>query len=841
MRRTVLSLSLLAACAGQTPPAEDTQDAVCVPNPPDDMLRHPGRQDDGSFLTLDGRLATSAGPDVDVPGFPDRVVTHPTLPVAYVSSDGTDDRLLLVIDTNTLEILQTVDRGQGLHGLALTHDGTRLYSAGGAGLDVLVYDIDSSGQLTLATTVPVEGYASGLALSEDDAHLYVADFLEKRVVDVETAGLTVARKLDLTAQPWDMTLVPSHHALMIADLFTPIITVIDTQSWSVSDEIDVPLSTASITASPDGSRVWVASARQDRVTALDGATHDVLAQGEVALEDWVGDEGQLTDSNVNSVTIDAARGRLYATRGADNAIAVLDLDTLAFLGAIPAPAYPTWSALTSDGAKLVVAGGHGGGTGPTVNQEAYDVNRGSVSAIPLDGMDLEAQTQVVADAFRRPIDLFDFTCESEFPVPVHAGEPTSIQHVVVIVKENKTFDCYFGDLGGDADAEPENVRWGKDVTPNLHALATRYGISDNFYDQVDDSDEGHLFLTQGHLTDLDARLNIEQSFTDALTTYPIGDSAVPRSGNLFTSMIDHGVDFRIFGEVVGTFFAAQNGEKASKYSDLDFPGGPFLDQAVADELKAKDVAAHIAAEGVPSFMYVLLPDDHTVGTHPGQPTPESMVADNDYATGIVIDALAKRPEWASTAVFIVQDDPQGCNDHVDGHRSFVIVAGPYARRGYVSHVHASFLSLYATIERILNLPPLGRADASAAPLWDMFTQEADTTPYAVLERTWPYETNPVNALGAEVSQAMDFRGPDRNPGLGPLLDAYRLWRMGRLDRAEAERRVAAIDNTRGEVDLDDADAFERDFTRLRAWSAEMGEPVEELPAWMTPRGAVSDE
>ena len=133
-------------------------------------------------------------------------------------------------------------------------------------------------------------------------------------------------------------------------------------------------------------------------------------------------------------------------------------------------------------------------------------------------------------------------------------------------------------------------------------------------------------------------------------------------------------------------------------------------------------------------------------------------------------------------------------------------------------------SVFATIERILGVPPLGRPDAAASPFWDMFAPEPDPRPYDAIPRRIPPEVNPPNAPGAEQSTRMDFRSPDRNPGLPPLLDAYRLWKMGRITRVEADRRTANLRASAGErwEDLEEeaeeeTTAFDADFARYQAW------------------------
>ena len=99
------------------------------------------------------------------------------------------------------------------------------------------------------------------------------------------------------------------------------------------------------------------------------------------------------------------------------------------------------------------------------------------------------------------------------------------------------------------------------------------------------------------------------------------------------------------------------------------------------------------------------------------------------------------------------------------------------------------MAVFNTIERILGIPPMARGDASAAALWDMFSAEADSTPYTAIPRRVPEAVNGADAIGAELSAKLDFRGPDRNPALGPLLEVYMAHRNGKITRAEADKKL----------------------------------------------------
>jgi hypothetical protein len=136
-------------------------------------------------------------------------------------------------------------------------------------------------------------------------------------------------------------------------------------------------------------------------------------------------------------------------------------------------------------------------------------------------------------------------------------------------------------------------------------------------------------------------------------------------------------------------------------------------------------------EPLPSFMNIYLPNDHTSGERPdaGYPFKASFVADNDLALGRIIELLSHTEYWKNMVVFVTEDDPQGGVDHIDAHRSILMVIGPYVRRGYVSHRHTSIVSIIKTINLILGVPPLNQYDAAAADLTDFFTTEPDFTPY----------------------------------------------------------------------------------------------------------------
>ena len=356
---------------------------------------------------------------------------------------------------------------------------------------------------------------------------------------------------------------------------------------------------------------------------------------------------------------------------------------------------------------------------------------------------------------------------------------------------------------------------------------------------------GHVILTAGYMNEFFERMWIETKHgANGFQGYQIRPETTPVNGNLFTHLIDNDVDFRVFGEIVGMFAEAADGTIPFDSSDWSYPGGAAYSMGARDSARAEYVVEQIQEGTLAPFTFMLLPNDHTGGAAPGNRTPEAEVADNDEGVGILIDGLSHSEFWESTVVIVTEDDPQSCGDHVHPERSFVLVISPWARRNYVSHVNYSFQSIFATIFRILDLPPLGRHDASVSPMWDFFTATPDFTPYTYIpRRVGDEKILDVNTPGARESMRMDFRGPDRNANLGVVLDAYRLWRMGQISRDEAQRRIDENIRTLPGGELGDAEsleeyfeevieeaeeertAFDASWAAYEAWAQERNQPV----------------
>lgn len=783
MRTSFLNLALLGACGGgdgtvqtpNAPQADEPLEPCDTPEVPAEAQRRFG-WDDGTYVSPGGRIVQPAGPTVLIDDAALDAVAHPTLPVAYVPTSGRNTHSLQVVDLDTLEVLQIVER-RSHSGSALSADGAFAYFTGGSRGSVQRFPLDEAGLLGEPTTLEVSDVVAGLALDEAGGRLWVGDYGDPVVHEIDLETFTVTASIALSGEVWDLAWSPTTGQLYASDLTGNSVSVIDADAAEEIAVIELGQGPAGMAVDDATGRLFVAVSNGDVLAVIDGNTHTVTDELTLTELDLLDESGlPLGNSNVNDVFLDATSGRLFASRGADNAVSVVDIDSLEVLGAFPVPLYPTGMSITPAG-HLAVSAWRGG----------EDTEEGALTLIDVDAIDLAATTDEVSALYSSPRDRFPFSCEDGFfPVPTDGGE-SPIEHVVLIVKENKTLDCLFGDLEKEGlHLDPEYLRWDPDQTINQRALIDRFGVSDNFYVNARESDSGHLYLTSTHLTH---QMQWEWPGNNLSVTFPVQSGAVPHIGNFFTHLVDNGLSLTVYGEIVGSLATTAAGDSIASYGDLGYPGGPIVNYAITDEDKARYVVEQIEVDGLDNFTYILLPNDHTAGSDPGYPTPESMVADNDYAVGILVEAISNSEQWEETVIFILQDDPQGCNDHIAKERSLLLVVSPWARRSYVSPANSDFLSVFSTTERILGLPHLSRATAAAAPLWDFFTTEPDLEPFTALPRVWPEEFNEASALGADLD--LDLTGPDRSAELFQLLELYRLEKMGRITRAEAERRLAS--------------------------------------------------
>ncbi len=550
--------------------------------------------------------------------------------------------------------------------------------------------------------------------------------------------------------------------------------------WEVAKSIAVGLHPSGLAASPGGRFVYVANATSDSVSVLDTRTDAVVET--VACRP----ESRLPfGSGSNALALSPDGGTLYVANGTNNCVAVVRLGASAredgagparseLAGLIPTGWYPGAVRLSPDGKRLFVANvkGHGALSQPRPAEKGRNSHDhlGTVSLIDVpDAAELARLTARVNANNRLAYSLAGLERPrpggKPVPVPLRHGEPSVFEHVVYVIKENRTYDQVFGDVK-EGNGDPRLCIFGEEVTPNHHKLVREFTLFDNFYCSGVLSADGHQWVNEAYVTDY-----LEKAFGGFTRSYPYEGSdplAFAPSGFLWDNALARGRTLRNYGEFVRTAYAPRKPTRAEMYTDFRTGAGQFIPTATVNvaklgpfthprypgfEMNVPDVyRAKLFAEELkeyerrgsfPNLVYLYLPCNHTSGTRPGTPTPRAMVADNDLALGQAVEAISKSKFWPKTCILVVEDDPQNGFDHVDGHRTVALVISPYTRRKFVDSTCYNQTGLVKTIELMLGLPPMNQLDLSATPLRACFRPEPDLAPYTAAPNRVPLdEMNP---------------------------------------------------------------------------------------------------
>ena len=490
-----------------------------------------------------------------------------------------------------------------------------------------------------------------------------------------------------------------------------------------------------------------------------------------------------------ALAFDPVKKRLYAALSSVNAVGAFDVDltttppTLTPAGVFPTAWWPTTVTIDPADGALYVTNGRGHGTGPQGMPFALSDHTpafpplGTVQAVPY--MDAPAlATQAAAQTALTSMSVMNgvsaVQCSGapyDFPIPqkIEDGPSTKIKHVIFVVRENKTFDGLFGDLPG-VEGDPKYVLSPghmDEIWPNARTIAQQFAHMDNFYEDADQSIQGHYWTAYGRTSDYDERRWLVTWGRGELSTPQapgVFDDSAPLEGSILSSLEAQGVTVKNMGELLGGF---------SDFRDTRWPGGSS-DTTTPDSPAACYFAAHARVLcDLTQFTYVWMGNDHTLGMTAGKPNPALMIAENDEATGILLDGISHSPLWADSLVVVVEDDPSDGSDHVDQHRTIALFASPWINRKYVSHGHYDMASIHKLFTHIYGKPYRNQAIANAALPLDMFTSTPDYTPYEYIPRKYAdVSCNPGGTLGAKTAEAWDFREPDNQPGLSEQLEDY---------------------------------------------------------------------
>jgi len=689
--------------------------------------------------------------------------------------------------------------------------------------DLLRFAVGAAGTVTLAaaitlatetvnlttgnTTAP--DLPSGMALTPDGSKLYVALNGVNELGVIDTATNALVQTIRVGNAPRQVVLVGNHAFVsneggrlarpgdftnnsdgtnIVASKVTGAATTgtvseVDLTTGKAVKQISVGLEPTAEYLAPDGT-LMVANSNDDTFSLIDSRTGDVVQTVNVNPL-----PGSTVGSYPNAIMMPDP-GHILVSIGRDNALAVYGYSgarhAVQYEGLLPTDFYPVDVAYDKAIGKLLVTNDKGigargpvstitkgPGTNPATGHNTYD-DTGSFTefAMPSQAA-LGAYTHQVFtdngwDQLLASTRLSNCSAAA-VAVPSQLGCPSTIKHVFLIVRENRTYDQVLGDIKkGNGDAAL--AQFGAKVTPNAHALASTYGLFDNFYDQGTLSADGHNWLVQA-----DANDYIEKEFGAFYRSYPAqgGDAlAYQRDGFLWNAAQAAGKSVKVFSEYnnfitepapIPSWSAYYTDSQilegkatgplpvppsaVSSYADIpslnavDYHPYPAFDLAIPDQYRAdiwqRSFATSEKTGNLANLNMIWLPDDHTAGVGTGDPNPVAEVADNDLALGRIISTISHSKFWHDSAVFVVEDDAQNGVDHVDGHRAPLLIASPYAKRGIVDNTYYSQINAVKTIEQILGIAPMNQEDRAASPIFDGFTSTPNDAPFNVLPNQIP--------------------------------------------------------------------------------------------------------
>jgi YVTN family beta-propeller protein len=736
-----------------------------------------------------GARLDPAGRSFDAGSMPLAMALSPDEKRIVVLLNGWREQGIQVLDRGTGEILQTLPQAAAFLGLVFSQDGNSLYASGG-NEDVVYRYRWSDGRATIADTIVLARkvkdsagtrYPAGIALSPDGKTMYVAENLADSLAVVDLATGRVTQRFATERYPYGVT-VGNDGAVYVSAWGGSTVSVFRAGEGGLLHEtgrVAVSRHPSAMALSRDGSRLFVASGSVDRITVVDTHARRVLG----TLDDPP-PSGPHEGSTPNALALSADGRRLFVAEADNNAIAIFDLSSGTsgltdksdrrddkLVGRIPVGWYPSALAVTAD--SLFVVNGKGNGTaanpnGPqpnrlqNINPRGYTLGELSgtvtmLAVVKTGSPELDAYSRRVSNA-------------NGWNATRLTARYPPIQHVIYIIKENRTYDQILGDLPiGDGDTSL--VFFPRRISPNHHALAERFGVFDRFFVNAEVSPDGHNWSTAAYATDY-LEKTVPSNYSRRGRSYdyegtnrgaiPQDDVAEPGSGYLWNLAERAGITFRNYGEFVIPLDFLPDGTRPPGYqankpylrdhTNKTFPGYSLSipDQRRADiwiaELKEFEKAG-----SMPALEIIRLPNDHTAGLSAGRPTPFAFMADNDLALGRMVEALSRTSFWKNSVVFVLEDDAQNGSDHVDSHRSPLLVISPYSRGG-VSHAFANTTDVLATIEELLGLGRLSQFDHYGRSLTTIWRETPDVRPYVALTPAVSLdEKNPRTGIGARES------------------------------------------------------------------------------------------
>jgi YVTN family beta-propeller protein len=739
-----------------------------------------------------GWSLTPAGRSLALGDLPLNIAVAPSGKLLAITNNGQSTQTIQLIDARNEKVLHSVEIPKSFYGLKFSGDGRSLYASGGNDNVIRKYAVAGnrlalSDSLVLGKPWPEKISPVGLELDDkrnllylvtkENNSLYVVDLKSKAILHQETLG----------SEGYTCVLSPDGKVLYISYWGGEKVGMFDTDSRKIMGTIDVGTNPNELILSKKGTHLYVANAGDNSVSVIDTRQKRVVEVLNTALY-----PDSPSGTVTNGLALSANEKSLYVANADNNSLAVFDVSEPGdsrSKGFIPVGWYPT--SVRVAGKRIFVANGKGFTSfanllgpqpaNPGVRSESHlgelpkannrlqyigSLMQGSLSIIDEpqdDELALYSKKVYANTPYKKEGEL---VTEGEMgnPIPMKVGDPSPIKYVFYILKENRTYDQVFGDME-EGNGDSTLCLFGEKYTPNQHKLAREYVLMDNFYVDAEVSADGHNWSLGAHANDY-----LEKTWPTGYgrrggVTEGMGRRGVAnnKEGYLWDFCKKKGVSYRSYGVFVDNNkgnIPALDAAHVCSYFDT------YYKQNVRDTTRVgqwrRDFDSLLVANAVPAFSSIRLGADHTQGLAVGRPTPYACVADNDLAVGMLVEHLSKSPIWSQTAIFVVEDDAQNGPDHVDAHRSNVLVISPYVKRNSVDHTMYSTSGMLRTMELILGLPPMTQYDAAATPMYRSFTAIPNTVLYTSVPANIDLGTlNVALTPSAKRSEKLDFTDVDR--------------------------------------------------------------------------------
>jgi YVTN family beta-propeller protein len=755
----------------------------------------------GGFLLNSGWKLDPVGRQIELSTLPMSTAVSPDGRYLLVLNGGYRPPTVSVLDAATGAVKGSVPVTDGWLGLAFSPAGDRVYVGGGSAAAVFEFSF-SNGELKATRPFPVvtqgrpgnQDFIGDVALSPDGRLIYAADLYRDSVVVINPQSGMLINRIKTGRRPYRILFQPDGKSFFVSHWADGNIGQYDTATGSQLSTLRVGPHPTDMVWRDGGppeadpaepayaARLFVAAANTNSVYTV-GVTESrelrVIESINMAMT-----ARQPVGMTPSALAISPDGKRMYVACSNGNVAAVVDISTerSRVEGFIPTGWYPTAVRVLKSG-TLVVLNSRGlrsypnGKDGPNPSKRVVGestepgVRHGYVGYMQTGTASwIEPFTPAELDQWTRRAMAYSPYRDSKLD---EKPALPPIEHVIYIVRENRTYDQVLGDMKeGNGDASL--TLFGEQVTPNAHKLAREFVLFDNFYVNADVSADGHNWSTAAISPDYVEKIWPNQYAGRRKLADFVGQdpASLPPAGYLWTNAAPAGVTMRNFGYMVANKSPAPpTGEEQittvrdpvlakvtnRKFRTFDVQY-PDVDRA---KIFLEEFAEYEKTGVMPRLVLMRLGNDHTSGTTVGRVAPLSAVADNDYALGMIVEAVSKSRFWPRTAIFVLEDDAQNGPDHVDSHRSPAFIISPFVKRKAVDSTMYNTASMLRTMELLLGLRPMTQFDAAARVMASAFQTTADPAPYTLEKPRIPLDTkNAATAPAAAASNRMNFDEAD---------------------------------------------------------------------------------